>query len=335
MTDEPDHLQVLAFYGEDCRPRKIEPLGSAGGFSGARFWRVSTDSRVLCLRRWPKENPSTEGLEFIQAVLWYVAREGFNLVPLPLENRRFGGYVQHAGYLWELAPWMPGAADFRRHPTERKLKAAMLALAEFHRAAATFPLPAESLSRSPGICDRLARLQGWMSGDLDRLAAAIDPGLWPEMADRGRRVLGLFPTGAHRVLELLTRSARHEVELQPCIRDIWHNHVLYQGSRVSGLIDFGSMRPENVAADVARLLGSMAGDDASLWKVGLDTYQSLRPLSGHESELVRAFDQSTILMAGLNWLDWVFRQRRQFEHPAEVLDRVDGILVRLGSLAAR
>lgn len=334
MTGEPDHLQVLAFYGEGCRPRQIEPLGSAGGFSGAQFWRVWTDSGVLCLRRWPKENPSTEGLEFIQAVLWYVAREAFTLVPLPLENRRFGGYVRHAGHLWELAPWMPGEADFCQEPNERKLRAAMVALAQFHRAAATFPLPAESLSRSPGICDRLARLKGWMSGDLDRLAAAIEPGHWPEMADRGQRILGLFPMAAGRVLELLARSARHQVELQPCIRDIWHDHVLYEGTEVSGLIDFGSMGPENVAADVARLLGSMAGDDAPLWRTGLESYQALRPLSDAESELVRAFDQSTVLMGGLNWLDWIYRQRRQFEQPTVVLDRVDGILLRLGSLAA-
>ena len=243
MTDEPDHLQVLSYYGDECQPREIEPLGSAGGFSGARFWRVSTDSGTLCLRRWPKESPTTEGLEFIQAVLWYVAREGFSLVPLPLENRRFGGYVRHGGHLWELAPWMPGEADFCRRPSRGKLRAAMVALAEFHRAAATFPLPAESLSQSPGhlrpagpapaVDVRRPGLpcRGHRAGDLagDGRAGAENP--------------GPFPAAARRVLGLLARSAQHEVELQPCIRDIWHDHVLYEGPRVSGLIDFGSMRP--------------------------------------------------------------------------------------------
>ena len=335
MTDEPDHLQVLSYYGDDCRPREIASLGSAGGFSGARFWRVSTDSGTLCLRRWPKESPTTEGLEFIQAVLWYVAREGFALVPLPLENRRFGGYVRHGGHLWELAPWMPGEADFCQRPSRGKLRAAMVALAEFHRAAATFPLPAESLSQSLGICDRLARLQRWMSGDL----------AMPRRGHRAGDLAGDGRAGAENpgplsrpqpgaCLGLLARSARHEVELQPCIRDIWHDHVLYEGPRVSGLIDFGSMRPENVAADVARLLGSMAGDNEALWEAGLDAYQELRPLSPAEAELVRAFDRSTVLMAGLNWLDWVFRQGRQFEHPDAVLDRVDRIIPRLVVLAA-
>jgi Ser/Thr protein kinase RdoA (MazF antagonist) len=333
MEGEPDHLQVLAFYGEQCRPHQVEPLGSAGGFSGARFWRLTTDSGRLCLRRWPKEFPSAEQLEFIQAVLWYVAREGFNLVPLPLENRRFAGYVRHAGYLWELAPWMPGRADYRRHPSPQKLRAAMVALAEFHLAAASFPLPAESPGQSPGICERSTRLRDWMSGGLERLAGAMDPGVWPELAERGSRILALFPVAAKGIGKLLAASAGHEVALQPCIRDIWEDHVLYVGPRVSGLVDFGSMRPENVAGDVARLLGSMAGDDPSLWQAGLEAYGTRRPLCETEMDLVRSFDRSTTLMAGLNWLDWVFQQRRHFEHPTVVLDRVDAILLRLEVLA--
>ena len=78
----------------------------------------------------------------------------------------------------------------------------------------------------------------------------------------------------------------------------------------------------------------MAGDNEALWDVGLDAYEELRPLSPAETELVRAFDRSTVLMAGLNWVDWVFRQRRQFEHPRAVLDRVDRIIPRLVVLAA-
>lgn len=335
MSGEPDHIQALAFYGDACRPKAIQPLGSAGGFSGARFWRVTTDAGLLCLRRWPKEHPSVEGLEFIQAVLWYVAREGFDLVPLPLENRHRGGYVRQAGYLWELAPWMPGEADYCADPTLEKLRAAMSALAEFHMAAATFPLADRSPGPSPGIRRRLEQLQAWLAGDLARLAATLDQGTWPEMEPRGREILRLVPVAAPAVLELLQRAVRHQVALQPCICDIWHNHVLYEANKVTGLIDFGSMRPENVAADVARLLGSMADDEPTQWKAGLEYYRRLRPLSEAESDLVRAFDRSTVLMAGLNWLDWIYRQHRQFEHPLSVLERVDAILVRLQALAGQ
>ncbi len=139
MAAEREHLDVLAAYPDDCRPKSIRALGSAGGFSGARFWRIEAPSGTLCLRRWPKEYPSTQRLEFIQAVLWHVVREGFTLAPLPRETRSRKGYVRHGGHLWELAPWMPGEADFHEAPTLDRLQAAMHSLAEFHLAAASFP----------------------------------------------------------------------------------------------------------------------------------------------------------------------------------------------------
>jgi Ser/Thr protein kinase RdoA (MazF antagonist) len=111
--------------------------------------------------------------------------------------------------------------------------------------------------------------------------------------------------------------------------------VLFDGDRVAGLIDFGSMRAESVAADLARLLGSMAGDDEAKWRVGLEAYQSECPLSEGEILLVRAFDQSTVLMAGLNWIEWVYLQRRVFDDHQVICDRLDEILARLGNLCRR
>ena len=329
MAVAMEHLELLSAYPDDCRPTAVESLGAAGGFSGARFWRLQTASGTLCLRRWPPENPSPEQLEFIQAVLWHVTREGFSLVPLPRETRRHAGYVRRGGFLWELAPWMPGRADFRTDPTEPKLQAALVALAEFHLAAATFPLPDPAVSASPGIDDRRRRLGNWIAGDLARLVEAIEPALCPELEERARRICRLVPALAGDVQTLLDRCGGHRVPLQPCICDVWYDHVLFEGERVSGLIDFGGLRAENVAADVARLLGSMARDDPHLRHVGLDAYQSVRPLSQTELLLVEAFDGSTVLMAGLNWIEWVDRQRRVFESRQASPGRLDDIILRL------
>jgi len=329
MAVELDPLSVLAAYPDECRSAEVECLGSAGGFSGARFWRVRARAGLLCLRRWPREHPSAERLEFIQAVLWHVVREGFELVPLPLSTRLHKGYVPHAGHFWELAPWMPGEADFQEDPTDEKLSEAMMALARFHRAAATFPLPDPPLSPSPGIRDRLRQLKEWTSGGLDRLAAAVDPGLWPELNGRAARLFRLVRRGADRVFQQLDDSGRYRVSLEPCIRDVWHKHVLFEGGQVTGLIDFGSMAAENVAADVARLLGSMARDDRHLWQVGLDAYGSVRPLSEAEISLVHAFDRSTVLMSGLTWIDWIYRQRRVFDNRDVIPHRLDEVLLRL------
>jgi homoserine kinase type II len=123
------------------------------------------------------------------------------------------------------------------------------------------------------------------------------------------------------------------VPLTPCIRDIWHDHVLFEGNVVTALIDFGALRPENVAADVSRLLGSLVADDEAGWTAGLAAYEELRPLSPIERQLVTAFDASSVLLSGLNWLQWVFLDGRQFNSHATILDRVDANLARLRHLA--
>jgi len=333
MAAESEHLLVLAAYPDDCQPIRVESLGGAGGFSGARFWRVEAARGTLCLRRWPREYPPREQLEFIQAVLLHVAREGFGLVPVPRETGAGRGFVSHRGYFWELSPWMPGVADFADHPTEGKLRAAMRALAELHLAAATFPLPQRgSRAPSPGIGERLVRLRRWLDGGLDELAAAMRTDTQHELGPLLREIVRLGRPSAGKVLATLERASRRTGLIQPCVRDVWCDHLLFDGEEVTGLVDFGSMQPDNVAADVARLLGSLAGDDADGWQSGLEAYQAERPLSNDERELVVAFDRSTVLMSGWNWAEWIYLQGRSFDDYKTIAARLNGILERLARL---
>ena len=333
MAAERTYQRVLAAYPADCQPRTVDFLAAAGGFSGAQFWRLLTPRGPLCLRRWPREHPSREQLEFIQAVLWHVHQEGFRLVPLPLETREHAGYVCEAGHFWELTPWLPGSADFRLSPSPGKLPAALATLAGFHRASASFPLPTRGPLASPGILDRAQRLRGWTAGKLDSLATAIRPADWPQLAPRARRLRELFSTAAEQVSDTLASAATLAVPMQPCIRDIWHDHVLFVGERVSGLVDFGALRAESVAADIARLLGSLCGDAAEDWQLGLAAYQEVRPLSTAETLLVSAFDRANVLLSGMNWLDRIYLQGRQFDDRAAVEARLDENIGRLEHLA--
>jgi homoserine kinase type II len=329
---EPEVARVLAAYGWRCGPESIRPLGSAHGFSGSRFWHIERPKGSLCLHQWPKENPSKEHIQFIHAVLRHVRQQGFSAIPLVCSTPDGADYVEHAGHVWELRTWVPGEADFCRQPSFAKLSAAMSALAGFHRAAATFSARGPRCDTSPGIAQRLAQLRHWLAGDAARLAAAIDPRRWPELAARGQRVLPLFVSHAAAVLAGLEQAARLEVPLQVCIRDIWHDHVLFDGDRVSGIIDFGALGWDNVAMDVARLLGSLTVDYGEYWQQGLAFYNCVHALSEGELLLVQAFDRSTVLMSGLNWLEWIFRQNREFEDDQAILARMDHILARLEHL---
>lgn len=98
------------------------------------------------------------------------------------------------------------------------------------------------------------------------------------------------------------------------------------------------MRTDNVAGDVARLLGSLSfnesngASDADVWRDGLAAYESVRPLSADERQLVGVFDRSTAILAGINWLQWLFVELRTFADLAAVRHRLAAIVARLERL---
>lgn len=320
---------VLAAYPADCHSSQARALGSAGGFSGAQIWRIEAPRGSLCLRRWPGEHPSRERLQFIHDVLKHVRQQGLTTVPVPISTREGATFVREAGKLWELAPWMPGESDYLARRSLGKLTAALAALAEFHVAAETFPRLDGGRTPSPGIATRLSRLESFTPERLGRLSRAVGAQEWPELADRATLLLEQFPRHADSVRGLLRGAAEATVCLQPCIRDIWHGHVLYQGDLVTGLVDFGAMQYETVAGDAARLLGSMVDEQGRGWREGLAAYEAVRPLAPAERGLLDAYDRSGVLLSGMNWLVWILEEGRHFENKAGVLERIDQNLGRL------
>lgn len=327
----PDWRGVLDAYRPAYLPRDCQVWGAAGGFSGALVWRLNTAAGEFCLRRWPVEHPDSGQLTWIHAVLRHVYAQGFREVAVPVLTQVGATWVSYQGYLWDLSPWLPGVADYRTVPTPNKLAAALRALARFHRAAGSFDQATgtEAMGFSPGIAARKERLLHWQRGGLVKLRAAIAPVNWPEFADRAKNLCDLFCKAAPAVESMLAGLQQLQLPLQPCLRDIWHDHVLFVGDQVTGLIDYGAMRIETVAADVSRLLGSLVADDRAGWQAGLAAYQSVRPLSNDEQRLMRAFDAANVLLGGLEWLDWIYFQGRVFENRAAIITRLDEFLSRL------
>ncbi|MBX3413459.1 MAG: phosphotransferase [Pirellulales bacterium] len=329
----PDPSPVLDAYSPLARGARVEFLGQAGGLSGAVFWRVRTPVAVLCLRRWPREHPTRRRLDWIHAVLTHAAGRGIDFLPVPLATSRGETIVERDGHLWELAPWLPGRSDFAAQPTVERLEAALAALARFHIAVADFPTNAPRIGPAPGIAARLEQASKLAAEELDQLSAAIADHDWPELVERARGIVAALKAPLPRVRPTLQQVRERSVPLAPCLRDIWHENVLFEGEHVTGIVDFGAMRVDSVATDVARLLGSMAVDDLPKWRAGLAAYQQVRPLSHDESELVAAYDASGVLLAGVHWLRWLYVEGQTFDDRPRVLARLDHFLGRLTRLA--
>ena len=335
VDDELLVRQVLSGYSIAPTACQIESRGTAGGFSGAQFWMISTQPDSLCLRRWPKEHPDRRRLQFIHDVLKHVADSGLSVLPVPLVTGHGATIVELDGSLWELSRWMPGRADYHSNPNERRLLSALQTLAEFHVRVRHFCSPSSSECQAPGIKTRCEQLQRLFGGELEVISSRVRRGGWPELETLARTLIELVRGCAFHAMTVLHRAAGLVIIPQICIRDIWHDHVLFEGDKVSGLVDFGAMRIDCVSGDIARLLGSFVADDPLQWQSGIDAYHAIRPVSPSERELIVAYDVGNMLLSGMNWLRWIYLESRHFDDRQTIEQRLRKLIVRLKSFRAR
>jgi Ser/Thr protein kinase RdoA (MazF antagonist) len=325
-------VAVLDHYPADCAPLQLWWHDSSG-FSAGKIWRLSTERGFLCLRQWPLEHPAEERLQFIHAVLWHAAQRGFDLFPLPIETNDQTSYVQHAGHFWQLEPWLAGEPLTSGQAEKTAIAQALETLARFHRAVADFPISDASPGLPRGIVDRVQRLARLREGGLDALQQSLSRSYFPEAYDLGQQLLANFQTLAPAVHSKVVLRQPRAVPLQPCIRDIWREHALFEDGKVTGIIDFGATRVDSVAIDLARLLGSLTLGDPLLWRWGLAAYRQIRDVSSDEIHLAEDYDQLAVLLGGLQWLEWVFVDRIDFPNRSAVLMRMREHLNRMQSLS--
>ena len=119
------------------------------------------------------------------------------------------------------------------------------------------------------------------------------------------------------------------MSLQPCLCDVWHDHVLFESDVVTGLVDYGGVKTDHVAVDLARLLGSLVEDRAELRAAGLEAYSRVRPLSLQEEELVSVLDETGTLVGLITWLKWLYLEDKQFDDRNSAASRLQALVKRV------
>jgi Ser/Thr protein kinase RdoA (MazF antagonist) len=316
---------VLARYPAPLRGLLVA-LGNRGGFSGARLWRVHTRGGDLCLRGWPAGEPATRVLA--RHALMKAARDtGLTFVPAVLAASGGTTVVEEGGCVWELQEWLPGRADYRAAPSPGRLGSACAALADLHRA---WQPDRGAFAVCPAVVRRLDAVRAWE--DLWRDGWAPPARLGEELRLLAARSWEQARLLVRQVPAALEPWARLAVPIQPCLCDVWHDHLLFTGDELTGLVDYGSVKTDNVAADLARMLGGLAGDDEAGWDLGLSAYRGARPLSPEEGRLARVLDVTGAVLGVVNWLRWL--GEREFEDTAGAARRLGELVARLESWPA-
>jgi Ser/Thr protein kinase RdoA (MazF antagonist) len=265
----------LAAYGPPFDALRWRPVG--GGYSGAAVYAGSSndDAPAFALKGYPPGYPADR---LRQIHRWQAAAGHLPFVPALVPTRAGATFAEADGRLWELSAWMPGAADFRSHPSDARLAAACAAVAALHRA---WEPATPTLAPFPAVARRLAVLADWRSAGLPSAVVSR----WAGWAER----------------ELAPLAGR-PVAVRPCLCDVHHDHVLFAGDAVSGVIDYGAMKADHPAVDLARLLGDLVPDDAARVRAGVAAYHAAGGSPAVTPELVTLLDRTGAVGGAAFWL---------------------------------
>ena len=338
-------LRVLGNWPATAHGASVVPVADAQGLSGATVWRVEASGNVYALKRWPG-NISSDRLQDVHDFQGHLARHFPALIPVLQTTVHGETSVFVSQRLWELATWMSGAADFVQNPSAARLNAAMSALAVIHNKPTSLREGYVYDDGSPVLLERRfpqsleqreVRLDEIVAGDLRVATANIKRSAQDDQRHRLIETIGLIARLAPGERRKLYQLRDADFRLQYRLGDVHDGHVLFTGDEVTAIIDFGAADYDAPVGDVARLLGSLAGDDRDRWRRGLAAYTAIRPLTNVELIAVDIFDTSGTVISAANWLNWLWGddlKRLQVSDYSRPMARLTRLTERLRSLAA-
>ena len=289
------------------------PVRAGNGFSGAAVYRwTDQQGRVWAWR-------STSAQEVDEARIGQVARwaMGWSKAGLPVavfrpavacgpdRQQRSPRYLfsppDQPDQLWMVEPWLPGTSDYSTDPSPDRLAEVMRSLARLHLATnGASSLLGSERSSPAGLVRRCA------NPDYSSWASAAFADQFTRIPEPLRSTATSFREIATRVGPEIMRAAESACHLTApsvvCIRDLWHDHLLFTGQRLTGLIDLHSADFDCVAADLTRLLGSLHPFSPGRWAEALTTYEEVRPIVREERMLLRPYERTSVLLSGIYWL---------------------------------
>jgi Ser/Thr protein kinase RdoA (MazF antagonist) len=334
-------------------PVSVAPLGAAG-FSGSQVYGVELpDSPGRYVLKSFHAGASREHAAFVHQLVRHVRSEcSTQLAEVMMALDGDTIVTDGEGRLWELSRFMPGVALAR--PTPSQAAAAATALAQVHLAASRLRGFPPRRDASPGAERRLDQARRLLAQPWQARRAAWSQGRRSNLTDdtvaaldhRAATAIAIFNAcGGERLLARVAALRSRSCVLQPVLRDVWCDHVLFADARsedVTAIIDLHAAGIDTPATDLARLLGSWqpaVGCESDViverWPEAMTAYAAVRPLSRKEIGLIEFLHSAGVICGLDNWFRWTLEEQRVFPDSERVLARIDRLLQELpGALAA-
>lgn len=356
----PTDLGSIAATWLGERPTRLESVGP-GGLSGAPVVRVGrAGGRDAVLKRVAGDAAAARRAAWVHALIHRARSHGVSELPAPLSTPAGATLVADTeGGVWELVPFMAGRPLER--PSAFEVARAMDVLARLHEAwgsGAGDGGPPQASDFPPSIVRRIeqARMLASLpwSRRLDRClsrgAGDVPPLVADAMKTWERAIVMFTALDGTRIVRRVAGMKPPSLPLQPVLRDIWFDHVLFERrtaagasserhAQVAAVIDLHGAGVDSPATDIARLAGSWwspgLGVAFDAWLAdAMDRYSARRALGAGERALVPWLHAVGVICSLDNWFRWVVEERRLFADAPRVRARLERLIEALpGALA--
>ncbi|QJW93968.1 phosphotransferase [Frigoriglobus tundricola] len=311
---------VLAYFAPHTRGLRWHR--APDGFSGAVVWcGGENDTARVALKAWPA---GTRPERVRQVHTWLSLAAHLPFVPGALAGGDGHTLVTEADRVWDCCRWMPGRPCSA--PTAAEVAAACAAVAQLH---ATWAATSR-LGPCPGVQNRLRILTE--TEPILRAGPDALPPVSPDLDPVLRHALAAAARAAPGAVRALRPWEHRAVVLQPCVRDLRADHVLFEGGRVGGIIDYGAAGADHPAVDLARLLSDYAGPDDALFGAGLAVYRGVNPTFEATTEFAQLLARTGAVCSVLGWLVRLVLRREAVPAPRATAARIAALLARVGPI---
>ncbi len=275
------------------------------GFSSASVIKVvASDQSEYCVKQTATAATTNETLSLAYRVLSQAYQSGCDFIPVPRLAVSGQPWYERGGLRWEVCNWLPGAADFNLRPSRERLHAAVEAVAQFHAAA---QCGAATWGVSPAIARRLALLRQLP----ERYRALISANFTTTIEEKlpAARVLRRIPDLHPECQRQGEFFASRPWQLQPVHGDLWHDHLLFTGNRLAGMIDFSALKIDVPQLDWGRMVSSLRIEECiprNEFFLSLEDCRQQR-ISPHEIQAIRWFGRVTLVLGTLYWIERIQR----------------------------